>query len=494
MRIALKISLAIVALVVIVLGVETWLRGQREAAVYEQDIRQEQRILGRALEDAAELAWRRWGVEAAADLLSVAGAHEQDVGIHLVAPDDERTASLPESWTGAEPLQHSEPGFLRTYLRIDGPGGQHRVLELSTSLRGEEAYVRSALLTFALVAGLLLAATALGALWLGRLLVGSRVDRLVAHAREIGEGNFTHRPDDGSRDELGQLARAVGEMAEALARAHVALEEETRARFAATAHLRRSDRLATVGTLSAGLAHELGTPLHVIGGRARMIVGSKQTPPEDRRHAEVIVDQSARVERIIRELLDFARPRQSERRPVDLAALLRTDLELLEPLLRGKGLRAELVLEPAKTGDAGAAEGAGTVMGDADQLRQVFTNLLINASQAMREGGRIRVELATACRAPRALCEGEGSVVSDPSARFTQVAIHDEGEGIESEALTRLFDPFFTTKRVGEGTGLGLAVAHGIVSDHGGWIAVESTLGAGSTFVVGLPEGRGEDR
>jgi signal transduction histidine kinase len=193
--------------------------------------------------------------------------------------------------------------------------------------------------------------------------------------------------------------------------------------------------------------------------------------------AAAIVDQSARVQRIVEELRDFAHPQPTARRPVDLVALLRADLDLLDPLLRRRGATSTLVCH------SGAP--ARPIRGDAEQLRQVFTNLILNAAQAMPDGGAIELAIASGRQAPREL------IAADPSAarrRFTRVTVRDRGDGIPPQALPRLFDPFFTTKEVGEGSGLGLAVAHGIVSDHGGWIAAESVPGEGSLFCVWLPE------
>ena len=489
-RIALKLTFALVGLIVLLLGAEAILRGMREAAVYEQEIRQEQRVLGRALEQSAEMTWQERGLGYAETLLEAAGAREGEVAVRVLDASEALAAATgPEerdAWSADGTIQASEPGALRTYLRIDGPDGATRALELSTSLRKEGAYVREALFDFAVVAVFLLGLSAAGALWLGRSLVGTRVDSLVGHARQIGTGDFSVRDDLPGSDELASLSVALNDMARALSAAHVALEEETRARFAVTAHLRRSDRLATVGTLAAGLAHELGTPLHVISGRAAMLMEDAGTDPDAKTHANAIADQSQRVQRIIQELLDFARPRRAERRPVDIDALLETDTELLAPILRRRGVECRIERKEVPGEERRPESMAPKVFADPDQLRQVFTNLLLNASQAMKGGGTIEVEIVAERRAPPELRAAVGDAVEGQ--RFTQVAVRDHGAGIEPEALSQLFDPFFTTKEVGEGTGLGLAVAHGIISDHEGWIAAESEPGQGSTFFVWLPE------
>jgi len=482
MRIALKLTLALVAVIVSLLAAEASLRGLREAAVYEQDIRREQRILGRALEGSAELIWDEAGIERAAALLARAGARQDEVVVRLAEEADALDRVSDDHtllrWENDGAIQVSEPGMLLTFLRLDGPGGARRAIELSTSLRGEGVYVREALKDFAWIALALLLAASVAALWLGRRLVGLRVDRLVTRARAIGAGDFTRVPVKAGHDELSQLEGALEEMAEALANARRALDEETRARLAATTHLRRSDRLATVGTLAAGLAHELGTPLHVISGRARLVARQAEVRPELRADADAIIDQATRVQRIIEDLLDFARPRAPVHRPFDVGALLRADLELFAPLLRDPPV--EVSIERP----AGAPE-PPLLLGDPDQLRQVFTNLLLNAAQAMPKGGLITIELVAGLAGPPELVSASPKAAHQ---RFTCLRFRDQGEGIDKDDLPRLFDPFFTTKEVGEGSGLGLAVAHGIISDHGGWIVAESGPGRGSTFLVWLPE------
>ncbi len=487
MRIALKMTLALVAVIVALLAAEASLRGLREAAVYEEDIRREQRVLGRALEGSAELVWSEAGLDRAAQLLTRAGARQHEVVVRLVSEAEalEHTGVPADlrRWMTDGAIQVSEPGVLRTFLRLDGPGGARRAIALSTSLRGEGVHVRDALEDFAWIALALLLAASVAALWLGRRLVGQRVDRLLIRARAIGAGDFRAAPVVGGRDELSQLEGALEAMARALADARQALDEETQARLAAIVHLRRSDRLATVGTLAAGLAHELGTPLHVISGRARLLGRSARRREEVRADAEAIIDQATRVQRIIEELLDFARPRAPVSRPFDVDALLRADLELVAPLFRNPSVRATIHR-------AGRAGRAPLLLGDPDQIRQVFTNLLLNAAQAMPEGGLITVELCAGLAAPPELVRTRPEAAEQS---FTRLTFRDEGEGIDPDALPRLFDPFFTTKEVGEGSGLGLAVAHGIISDHGGWIVAESGAGRGSSFFVWLPEAPQDD-
>jgi two-component system, NtrC family, sensor kinase len=241
---------------------------------------------------------------------------------------------------------------------------------------------------------------------------------------------------------------------------------------AALTQLRHADRLANVGKLASGIAHELGTPLNVIGGWGRMIAARELEDAEAADGARIIVDQAERMTRIIRQLLDFARRRSPRKELLDLRTPIAQSLALLAPLAEKRHARFEqrLPAEPA------------LVQADAAQLQQVLTNLLVNAVQAMPSGGRIEAALYREKLVPP---PDSGA----PPGEYFCIEVQDEGTGMSEEVLGRVFEPFFTTKEPGEGTGLGLSVSQGIAQEHGGWIALESKPGAGSRFRVYLPPG-----
>jgi two-component system NtrC family sensor kinase len=277
----------------------------------------------------------------------------------------------------------------------------------------------------------------------------------VDKTRRIGAGDLTGPLLLGGRDELARVAGALDRMCDRLA--------ETRDQ------LRHADRLSTVGKLASGIAHELGTPLNVVGGRAKRIL-RRAVPPDTGEDARIIVEQTDRMAAIIRQLLDFARRRGAARAPADVAGIARDVLRLLAPIAAKREVTLEL-------DDGGAA---ARVPVDAGQIQQALTNLVMNGIQAMPRGGELRVAItrARATRPP----PGEG-----PEAEYLVVRVRDAGEGIRPEHLPHVFEPFFTTKDVGEGTGLGLSVTYGIVAEHGGFIDVESEPGRGATFTVHLP-------
>jgi len=247
------------------------------------------------------------------------------------------------------------------------------------------------------------------------------------------------------------------------------LADETERRLAAGEQLRHADRLTTVGKLASGVAHELGTPLNVVSGRAKMIVRGQAVGPAVAESAQTIVEQSERMTQIIKQLLGFARRRQPQQKQESLRAIAERTLALLRHMAEKAGITfASLDGVPDPV-----------VQVDTSMIEQALTNLVVNAIQAMPTGGTISVRLGADVITPPADIEG-------PVAEYAYVCVEDQGVGMTSEQMTHAFEPFFTTKDVGEGTGLGLSVAYGIVRDHGGWIGVASEIGKGSRFSIYL--------
>jgi signal transduction histidine kinase len=237
--------------------------------------------------------------------------------------------------------------------------------------------------------------------------------------------------------------------------------------------MRHDDRLRTVGQLAAGVAHELGTPLSVVGLRARLIASGEVTGATIRANAAAILEQVDRMARLVRRVLDYSHRSAAQATTIDLRRAVLETGGMIEPLARSHGVT--LVVE---VGDQ-----ALVVRADAAQLQQVLTNLALNGIQAMPSGGRLEIRCGETAVTPAA----RGGCV----AAHCWVRIADEGPGIPAEDLPHLFEPFFTTKPLGEGTGLGLAVALAIVEEHGGSIAVRSEPGQGTECTVNLPRASG---
>ncbi len=228
-----------------------------------------------------------------------------------------------------------------------------------------------------------------------------------------------------------------------------------------TERARAAERLASIGTLVAGLAHEIGTPMGVIQGHARALEHAVETEDE-RWRARTIREQVGRISRIIQSLLNMARPARSRRIAVPLEPLLESTLAFLTEKFERRAIRL----------DRDFAQ-ASSVIGDPERLQQLFLNLFINAADAMPDGGTLHVAVA----------QDEGEV---------RVVVEDTGVGIAPDLVGRIFDPFVTSKAAGEGNGLGLAVAEGIVADHGGHIEVASREGEGTSFEIFFPSGEAE--
>ncbi len=306
---------------------------------------------------------------------------------------------------------------------------------------------------------------AIGSSWIGRPL-----RRLIEKTRRIGAGDLSGPLALDRRDEFGELAAAINSMCSRLQAAQEKIAQEAQARLTAVEQLRHADRLRTVGRLAAGLAHELGTPLNVVSGRAGMIVAGRLSAEEVQRSAMTIKNEADRIATIIRQLLDFARRNTPQRKTVDLVELVRQTLNLLTPAVEKRQTAIAVVRQPA----------ALTLNIDPGQIQQVLANLIVNASEAMPAGGKVELAITCATAAPPDRADAA-------PANYARIDVTDHGEGIAPDILDQVFEPFFTTKDVGEGTGLGLAIAYGIVKEHGGWIDVRSELGQGSCFTVYLP-------
>lgn len=221
--------------------------------------------------------------------------------------------------------------------------------------------------------------------------------------------------------------------------------------------LHQTERLAELGTLAAGMAHEIGTPMNVILGRAEYLM-RKTSDESTKKGLTTIVSQVERITKIMNQLLSFARQHPIERRPLALSLVVQDIVDVIQERLDKRGIRLEVDLESH----------CPNVSADRDQMGQVLLNLIVNAIQAMPGGGTLSLRLR---------CRNE----------HVHLSVSDTGCGIPAEHVPKLFTPFFSTKEVGEGTGLGLTVVHGIIEEHQGSITVDSEPGRGTTFHIHLP-------
>lgn len=266
-----------------------------------------------------------------------------------------------------------------------------------------------------------------------------------------------------AHDEVELLSEEFQRLDQRLTKAHEDLLERHRYELELDRRLQRADRLATIGTLASGLAHEIGTPMSVIRSRAELLLEGDTSPAKTREGLEIILTQIERISRIVWMLLDYARGRESQRAEHDVRTIIEHVMKLVET--EAKRRRVRLVVEPSPT--------PLTVECDAAQLQQVFINLVVNAFDAMASsGGILRVSSAIEQK--------------DNGTPILKVTFEDTGAGVPPQLQEHLFDPFFTTKPPGKGTGMGLSVSQTIIHDHNGEISFDSGP-SGSRFYVRIP-------
>ena len=488
MKLAAKLIAVTILAVLAVFAVRGYQNARRQMALAESDARENAWLVGRALRPALVDVWRREGEQRALEVLSYARERVRlasrwdlrfiSLSIHERQDSEPLAprAQMAGVWQGDEitlmvPVSGTER--LVTYLPIQVAGRQVGALEISGPLTAREERFRAEI-------GQIVQRTGLGALVailsitvVGFMFVGRPMRRLVDKARRIGAGDLTGPLAMRQHDEIGVLAHEMNEMCDRLRAAQQRLADETEQRLAAGEQLRHADRLSTVGKLASGVAHELGTPLNVVSGRAKMIVRGQAIGPAVVESAQTIVEQSERMTQIIKQLLGFARRRQPQRKQESLRALAERTLALLRQMAEKAGI------------SFAALDGApGPIVEvDVSMVEQALTNLVVNAIQAMPTGGSIRVRVGVEAASPPADLGGT-------QAEYACVHVEDQGVGMTPDQMAHVFEPFFTTKEVGEGTGLGLSVAYGIVRDHGGWIGVASEPNQGSRFSIYLPLAR----
>lgn len=275
--------------------------------------------------------------------------------------------------------------------------------------------------------------------------------KLTDDLREVSRGNLSIRSTISHRDEIGFLSQAFNSMMDSLNQARKELERTH-------AHMVQTEKMAAMGKLAAGLAHEINNPL---GGVLTCLETLRQNFQDEQvrtKYLDLIHSGMERIRRTVKQLLNFGKQRSFQLEPTDINALMNRTLEVTSHQLSSNNIFLHRNLD----------QGLSKIMVDPHQLLQVFVNLILNAIAAMPEGGDLWIKTG----------QENGKV---------RVAIRDNGCGIPGENLDRIFDPFFSTKEPGQGTGLGLSVSYGIIHDHGGKIEVESEKGMGSEFTILLP-------
>jgi len=367
--------------------------------------------------------------------------------------DEVKIGQLDQELACLQGLSAELPGHLHAKLGgfANEVRGQYRTLIVGTWIT-----TASAVLIFALF-------VQLSCRW---ILMPLRI--LIHGSRKVAAGQFSYRIHLDTEDEMSELAEALNDMTTRFQDIRDDLDRQVRER---TKQVVRSEQLASVGFLAAGVAHEINNPLASIAicaesleGRIREILDAGEAAVDEPRQAiirnylKMVQDEAFRCKEITERLLDFSRIGQAQRQDTELGELVRGVVEMVGHL--GRYQQKQVIFVPGKPVLAPV---------NAQEIKQVVLNLLANALDSLADGGRVRIEVAA-----------RGS-----TAELTFV---DNGCGIDAETLEHVFEPFYTRRRAGQGTGLGLSISYRIVADHGGEIEAQSPgLGRGATFRVRLP-------
>ncbi|PMR77760.1 sensor histidine kinase [Billgrantia endophytica] len=369
--------------------------------------------------------------------------------IREVAEDGEMRAAYRE---------HDGWHYYSALKPLTSPTGEVRgVLQVNRLNTGIENYTgflsQLALLAFAIGA----AGVMLGIWWGFRRHIERPLERLLAVMQRVEEGDRNQRAEAEGPQEYGRLAVALNGMLDAMVEKDADIEARRRKEIELEKRLRKSKKLAELGVLAAGVAHEIGAPLTVINGQAQRLARRNTIGDDERAKLGRIRSEVERIVEIVRQLMELGRRHNVEKEALDLTSLVKATHELVEEDLEQHAIRLQLDLPDPPP----------QLLANGQQLIQVLTNLLLNATQA--EGvQQIRIRARQA-------------------EDWLTLWVEDDGPGIAGADQSRVFDPFFTTKPVGQGSGLGLSMVHRIINDHGGTVGVfDSELG-GAGFEIGLP-------
>jgi len=481
MGLRLRLILVLMVPLMLVIGVYGYLRVEQEAEALLEDNRRAMGFTAKALRIAVENALRDRQISDAMRLLSEIVEYQDEidririfdrqfkplaVSNRLSIGDDVPREALARALErnvseGIYSTRGTTP-VLYYVVPIRGRGDKPQaVMELVQLATAVEARVAAAQGDVWTRLGLLVVSiAALTGVILQRQVLRP-VARLMDGIRRLGAGESGARLPVERRDELGRLASAFNDMAAKLESAQAELLAESERTLELEAELRRVETLAVAGKLATGFAHEVGTPLNIISGRAEYLLARLPDDDPARKDLIGIIDQIDRISGIIAALLDTLRPQKPALMPVRLSDVF----DRLVPLVAHAARRRDVALDVEARADVPA------LLADANQLQQVLINLLVNAIEASPPGGRVDVTATAETR------DGHQGIA---------IRVSDSGPGVAPEMRAAVFQPFFTTKPRGQGTGLGLAICRDIVRDHAGTIEV-ADHGRGATFVVWLP-------
>ena len=483
MKLTLKLVCVVLAVTVLVLSIAGYLRVQREVDTFQSTMAQDGSLLGQIIGSMLADTWQTYGQARVLQLLADANASTHRFHFSWIplanltstldragVEQQQRAALLRGDRVVVKTRDAQGQATLSLYAPVVVGGAIPGVIEVVQSLASVQRYVHKTILETLGVGFVLVVLSGCLLLLVGVALLGRPMRSLIEKARRVGAGDLEHPLQVQARDELAEVARALNHMCVQLKTSQAEVHTEMEARLRTLEQLRHADRLKTVGSLASGIAHELGTPLNVVSGRANLIASGRLPSSEVADSVCVIKEQVQRMTLIIQQLLAFARRKSPRRVAVDLRSLVQHTLDMLTSLAAQQHAVLTLTADRVPI----------LVRVDTGQIQQVLMNLVTNAWQAMPAGGEVAIAVSSTTAQPP-------PDLASPAQRYACVSVTDQGIGIPAADLQYIFDPFFTTKDVGQGTGLGLSIAYGIVQDHGGWIDVCSQPGQGTRMAVYVP-------
>jgi len=496
MRIATKLTLLLLLAVAVVMAGFGYIRARQERQRLITEVQQEVLVLANAIKLTVEHALRDRRPQDIQELLAEMVRDPNPVDririfdrnledISSAMSDEGATILVPQA--DLEEVSKGGKGLVR-YLDVPGRPAAYAILPLK-SRRGAAVGVvevvhlatrvqrqiqeanREQMLRLSL-----LSLTIALVIWVTvRISIRRPIGHLVRTALAIGHGDLTRRLTLRRRDEIGQLASAFNRMAESLQVAHARTTTEAQARLELERQVQQAEKLAAVGRLASEVAHEIGTPLNIVSGRAEVIQKGLPTDHPLSRHVSTILRQIERISGILRQLLEYSRPCRPVLQPVAAGPALTRSVELLDPLARQRRVGVEVQV----------ADDLPPLLADPDQLQQVLLNLMTNALDATPSGGRVRL---TAGRADPEPDDGRPRIQRGRAeGPFLTLIVSDTGRGMPRDQLEQIFEPFFSTKERRGGTGLGLPIVEDIVRAHRAAIEVQSAEGAGTTVLLRWP-------
>jgi len=485
MKLTLKIMLLFLAVACALVTISGYLAVDREIVYFEDDMSLRHSQIAENAAKRLRDAWDSAGRGSIIKYVEVFGHNEQQVRIRWVwldetaddatrpvANDRQQLASIPFGKLLSVRVRAKDgPGLYCSYFPLETDGKSRGALEVTESLTRLDQYTRSTILRTMILMGALILSAMLVVVPFGLKMIGQPLRALIQKTRQVADGDLRTPVAVAGADELSMLATALNQMCEKLDASQQAVSSESARRLEMMEQLRHDDRLKTVGRLASGVAHELGTPLNVVSGRASLIASGNLQPDDIVASARTIHSETARMTGIVQQLLNFARRSTPKRSYCSLNSVIDSTVSLMEPMIRRKMASVKVAQRLSDNGRVNA---------DPAQIQQVLSNLLANA--LLSKDSEVQIQIAAEhCEAnpPESNC-------GDPR-QCVRLTVSDNGEGISETDLPHIFEPFFTTREVGQGTGLGLSIVHGIVAEHGGWMTADSTVGKGTTFAVYLP-------